>query len=184
MTTAPESVQTAAVRPPRVNTEIFVEVHDFLVDEAELLDDDLHREWLGLLTDDVVYRMPARRSVYRRDGTGVDFDNCHFDDDWSSLEMRVRRSVEITSAFDRDPAPRMRRLVTNLSVRETEVPDEFAATSSILLLRNRLHLQGYDMLSARREDVVRRTDAGLRLAKRLILVDQATLSAAFLNVFL
>jgi hypothetical protein len=34
------------------------------------------------------------------------------------------------------------------------------------------------------EDIARRTDAGHRLAKRLILVDQATLSAAFLNVFL
>jgi 3-phenylpropionate/cinnamic acid dioxygenase small subunit len=184
MTTAPESTPTVAARRPRVGTEVFVEVHDFLVDEAELLDENLHREWLGLLTDDVVYQMPARRSVYRRDGGDVDFDNCHFDDDWSSLEMRVRRSVEITSAFDRDPAPRMRRLVTNLSVRATDRAHEFAATSSILLLRNRLHLQGYDMLSARREDVVRRTDAGLRLARRLILVDQATLSAAYLNVFL
>lgn len=185
MAVAPERVvEDAAMRPPRVAAEVFVEVLDFLTDEAALLDDDLHREWLGLLTEDVVYQMPGRRSVHRKDGKGLDFDNCNFDDDWSSLDMRVRRSVEIASAFDRDPPPRIRRLVTNVVVRRTDSDVEYAATSSVLLLRSRLHLPDYDILSARREDVVRRTDDGLRLAKRLILVDQTTLGAAYLNVFM
>jgi len=41
---------------------------DFLIDEAALLDDDRHLEWLDCLTEDIVYKMPVRKTVYRRDG--------------------------------------------------------------------------------------------------------------------
>ncbi len=133
MTVTPEDIDDpAGTRGPRVGADVFMEVLDFLTDEAALLDDDLHREWLDLLTEDVVYQMPGRRSVHRKDGKGFDFDNCHFDDDRTSLDMRVRRSVEIASAFDRDPPPRIRRLVTNVVVRRTDSGVELAATSTVL----------------------------------------------------
>jgi phthalate 3,4-dioxygenase subunit beta len=160
------------------------EIVDFLTDEAALLDDDLHLEWLELLTDDVEYKMPVRKTLYRKDGRGFDERNSHFDDDSLSLGLRVRRSVEISSAYDRDPAPRIRRLVTNIVVHATDDPDEYAVTSYILLLRNRFDAPTYDMLSGKREDVIRRTDEGLRLARRLVLLDQSALGAPYLNVFM
>jgi 3-phenylpropionate/cinnamic acid dioxygenase small subunit len=160
------------------------EILDFLIDEAALLDDDLHLEWLDLIADDVSYRMPVRKTLYRRDGRGFDERNNHFDEDRLSLGLRVRRSVEISSAYDRDPAPRIRRLVTNVVVHETDVQDEYAVTSYILLLRNRFDAGHYDTLSAKREDVIRRTRDGLKLSKRLILVDQSAFGAPYLNVFM
>jgi 3-phenylpropionate/cinnamic acid dioxygenase small subunit len=180
------SVETSTQTGARIaaTEPIYGQILDFLIDEAALLDDDLHNEWLELLTDDITYKMPVRKTLYRKDGRGFDDRNSHFDDDRMSLGLRVRRSVEIPSAYDRDPAPRIRRLVTNLVVRQGEADNEYAVTSYILLLRNRFDAPNYDILSAKREDVVRRTPDGLKLAKRLILVDQSALGAPYLNVFM
>ncbi|MGH7858474.1 MAG: aromatic-ring-hydroxylating dioxygenase subunit beta [Candidatus Binatia bacterium] len=181
MTSTEKSDDLARVR---ASDPVYGEILDFLIDEAALLDDDRHAERLGLMTEDVTYRMPVRKSLHRRDGRGFDDRNGHFDDDRLSLELRVRRSVEIPSAYDRDPAPRIRRLVTNLVVHATGSEGEYRATSYILLLRNRFDALNYDVLSAKREDVIRRTPDGLRLASRVILVDQAILGAAYWNVFM
>lgn len=164
---------------------IYGDILDFLIDEAALLDDDRHVEWLDCLTDDVVYKMPVRKTVYRRNGDGFDGRNSHWDDNRQSLGLRVKRSVDLPSAFDRDPAPHIRRMVTNLIVRKTDTPGEYAATTYILLLRNRFDAPTYDILSAKREDLIRRGDDGTcKLARRLILVDQTALGAVFINVFM
>lgn len=177
--------KAAASDLPRIkgSDSIYGEINDFLIDEAALLDDDLHQEWLELLADDIAYKMPVRKTLYRRDGRGFDKASFHFNDNKMSLSIRVKRSVVIPSAFDRDPAPRIRRLVTNLVVRQSG-ENEYEATSSILLLRNRFNDPTYDILSGRREDLIRRTDAGLRLARRTVLLDQAALGASYLNVFM
>jgi 3-phenylpropionate/cinnamic acid dioxygenase small subunit len=184
--TATTDTSTTTHSGPRISghEELYGQIHDFLMDEAALLDDDLHNEWLGLLTDDVTYKMPVRKTLYRRDGRGFDERNSHFDDDRMSLGLRVRRSVEIESAYDRDPAPRIRRLVTNVVAHHTDNPDEFAVTSYITLLRNRFDNPTYDILTGKREDIIRRTDDGLRLAKRVVLLDQSALGAPYLNVFM
>jgi hypothetical protein len=76
-------------------------------------------------------------------------------------------------------------MVTNLIVRKTDTPGEYAATSYMLLLRNRFDAPTYDTLSAKREDLIRRGgDGACKLARRLILVDQTALGAVFINVFM
>jgi len=183
MTTTETTAEAKGARVSATQT-LYGEIVDFLVDEAALLDDDLHFEWLELVTDDITYKMPVRKTLYRRDGKGFDEHSSHFDDDRLSLGLRVRRSVEIPSAYDRDPAPRIRRLVTNIVVHETEVDGEFAVTSYITLLRNRFDAANYDILSGKREDVVRRTPEGLKLCRRVVLLDQSALGAPYLNVFM
>jgi 3-phenylpropionate/cinnamic acid dioxygenase small subunit len=160
------------------------ELFNFLIDEAALLDDDLHNEWLALLAEDVSYRMPVRKTLYRKDGPGFDHRVNHFNEDRSSLGIRVRRSVEIKSAYDRDPAPRCRRQITNVVVRTSPSEAEYYVTSYIVLWRNRFDAPSYDVLTAKREDVIRRTPDGLRIAKRLILADQSALGAPWMNVFM
>ncbi len=137
------------------------------------------------LADDIVYQMPVRKTVYRRNGDGFDGRNSHWDDNRQSLGMRVKRSVDLASAFDRDPPPHIRRMVTNLIVRKTDTPGEYAAMSYMLLLRNRFDAPTYDILSAKREDLIRRSSDGTcKLARRLILLDQTALGAVFINVFM
>jgi len=181
------STDTATKRATRVKASdlIYGDILDFLIDEAAMLDDDRHLEWLDCLTEDIVYKMPIRKTVYRRDGDGFDGRNVHWDDDRFSLGLRVRRSVEVEAAYDRDPAPRVRRMVTNLVVHETDTPGEYAATTYLLVLRNRFDAPTYDMLTAKREDVIRRDDEGTcKLARRRVLVDQTALGAVFINVFM
>ncbi|MDB5687938.1 MAG: ditA2 [Rhizorhabdus sp.] len=174
-------------RGPALNSAIDPicgEIINFLVREAEMLDEDFHEEWLDLLAEDLVYRLPARNTLSRADGRGYDPSHNLFDDDKASMRMRVKRSVGIAAAYDRDPPPRTRRMVTNIAVHVTDTPDEFFVTSYILLLRSRFDDVTMDILSGRREDVLRRTDAGFMLARRTILPDQSQFGATFLNVFL
>lgn len=178
-------VKAAASSLPRIKSSdpVYGEIQDFLIDEAALLDDDLHQEWLELMADDISYKMPVRKTLYRRDGRGFDKASFHFNDNKASLGIRVKRSVVIPSAFDRDPAPRIRRMITNLVVRQSG-SDEYEATSSIALFRNRFNEPTYDILTGRREDLIRRTADGLRIARRTVLLDQAGLGASYLNVFM
>ena len=169
----------------RASDSVYGDILDFLIDEAALLDEDRHFEWLEFLAADIVYKMPIRKNVYRRDGNGIDERNNHWYENRDALFMRVRRSKEVPSAFDRDPPPRVRRMISNLVVRETPNSGEYAATSSLLVLRNRFDDPNYDILSAKREDLIRRVEDGTyKLARRLILVDQAALGAVFFNVFM
>ena len=39
------------------------EIEEFLYDEAELLDQRNFKEWLDVLSDDLIYFMPIRRNV-------------------------------------------------------------------------------------------------------------------------
>jgi len=103
---------------------VYGDILDFLIDEAALLDDDRHLEWLDCLTDDIVYKMPVRKTVYRRDGDGFDERTLHWDDNRFSLGLRVRAFGRSRSRYDRDPAPRVRRMVTNLAVHVTDKPGD------------------------------------------------------------
>ena len=179
-----DAVMTTGARM-RASDPIYGDILDFLIGEAALLDDDRHDEWLNCLTDDVTYKMPVRKTLYKRDGPGFDGRTGHWDDNRMSLGMRARRSVELPSAYDRDPPPRIRRMVTNLIVHETDEASEYKATTNMLLLRSRFDAPTCEMLSGKREDVIRRDDNGtLKLARRLVLLDQSVLGGIFINVFM
>jgi 3-phenylpropionate/cinnamic acid dioxygenase small subunit len=179
------TIDTATTGSVRISAAdpVYGEILDFLIDEADLLDRDLHNEWLALLAADIVYKMPNRKTLYRRDGAGFSDRASRFDDNMGTLWARVQRSVEVVSAWDRDPAPRVRRLVSNVKVHEGHTRDEYKVSSSIVALHNRFDTDS-QILSARRDDVVRRTPDGLRLAQRIIWVDQALVPSVFLNVFM
>jgi 3-phenylpropionate/cinnamic acid dioxygenase small subunit len=164
---------------------------DILWYEAALLDTDRQLEWLELLTDDIVYTMPVRKTVSRKDGSGIDSrgggfsgGSFNFNDTLDDLKMRVNKNVVVEGAFDRDPPPRIRRVVSNVLVHTTEVPDEYRVDSYIVMLRNQYNLTDYDFLSGTRQDVLRKVGDDLRLARRTILLDMSTIGSAYPNVLL
>jgi 3-phenylpropionate/cinnamic acid dioxygenase small subunit len=173
-------------RGPALNpaTPVCGEIANFLHFEAELLDEDLHEEWFALLADDLAYAAPGRNTLYRSDGRGYDSAHNFFYDDKASMGFRVKRSIGIEGAHDRDPPPRVRRMISNIMVHETGAPDEYFVVSSLLVLRNRYDEPQTDMMSGRREDVLRRAGGKWQIARRTILVDQANLGSIFLNVFM
>lgn len=71
------------------------EVEQFLYHEARLLDERKFDDWLALLTDDVHYWMPIRRTTTVRE-IDDEFTKpgamAFFDDDKKYLEIRVKKN--------------------------------------------------------------------------------------------
>jgi 3-phenylpropionate/cinnamic acid dioxygenase small subunit len=159
------------------------EAHEFLVREAELLDERRFREWLDLLAPDIVYRMPVRVTAPETLERGLLEDMAHFDEDLYSLRKRIER-FETGHAWTEDPPSRTRHFVTNVRTFDGTAADEIVVKSYVLLFRSRGDIRDADLVSAERTDTLRRTDVGLRLARREILADESVLRTQNLAVFL
>ncbi|HEY0578260.1 MAG TPA: 3-phenylpropionate/cinnamic acid dioxygenase subunit beta [Pseudonocardia sp.] len=114
--------------------ERHLQAHQFLVDEAYLLDGQDYPTWLSLLTEDIRYLMPVRVTTAR----GADFDTApgmaHFDEDKYSLGRRVARFAT-EHAWTEDPPSRLRHYVTNVRTFATVHADELLVESAVLLFR-------------------------------------------------
>jgi 3-phenylpropionate/cinnamic acid dioxygenase small subunit len=168
---------------PLVAEELRVQIRDFLLLEAELLDDGRFREWLELLAPEVDYHMPVRTTRDRRSGTGFAPDAFHFAENRHRLELRVAR-LESGSAWAEEPPSRTRHFVSNVRVRAGASPDEVEARSNLLFYRTRGDSRNYDLLSAERHDRLQRVSGAWKLTKRNILLDQTTVSTHNLSIFL
>jgi len=165
-----------------MTSPVYAEVAEWLFEEAELLDHNEFATWLTRLAPDLVYTMPVRETVALAAGSGVASSFFHFEESFGSIEMRVRRLVEATQ-FAEDPPSRTRRFVTNIVVHDDDSGD-LHARSYLLVLRSRFDSPTFDFISCERRDTLRRDDAGLQLATRRIIVDQAVLGTPNLAIFL
>ena len=107
----------------------------------------------------------------------------HFAEDAYSLRKRVERFTS-AYAWTEDPRSRVRHFVTNVRTFATEASNEFRVESAVLVFRSRGDRNEPNILSAGRCDRLRRTDAGLRLAERIIEADEAVLRMQNLAIFL
>lgn len=163
-------------------SETHQEVHQFLVQEADLLDSRLFQDWLALFTNDVVYRMPVRVTrAHTLEGSVLDMD--HFDEDMYSLKKRVDRFAT-EHAWTEDPPSRTRHFVTNVRAYHGKEDGELEVKSYLLLFRSRGDNREPDILSAERTDVFRRAGSGYKIAEREILVDESVLNTQNLAVFM
>jgi len=174
---------TDALTPVRFDGEVYAEVLDFLYREADALDQRRHEEWLTMLTEDIVYKMPVRATSAHSLDDSLRDGMAHFDEDHYSLSKRVDRFLT-EHAWAEDPPSRTRRFVTNARAWETSDPDELLVTTSVLLFRSRGDIRDHDLISAGRRDTLRRVGDRLLLARRLIAVDESVLRTQNLAVFL
>lgn len=162
------------------------EVQGLFYHEAALLDDRKFEDWLGLLTDDVRYRMPARINRYQREGkpTMASRDEAaYFDETKESLEARVRR-LATGMAWADDPPSRTRHLVTNIVLDPAEPhASTVNVKSSFLLYSNRLEHET-TILAGERHDRLRRTSTNLKICERVIFLDQNVLLSKNISTFL
>lgn len=167
------------------------ELERFLYEEAHLLDERRYEEWLALFTDDARYWMPTRKTLAKSQaGSSVSVDEelsgegelGYFEETKISLLARVLR-LRGGIAWAEDPPSRTRRIVSNVHVTTGDAEGEYQVRSNLLLYRTR-HQTAQEILTGCRHDVVRRTDEGLRLAGRKIILDAAVLASPNLSVFL
>jgi 3-phenylpropionate/cinnamic acid dioxygenase small subunit len=156
--------------------------HQFLVEEAALLDAADYPGWLGLLCEDIRYLMPVRVTTARGAPVSSQPGMGHFDEDMYALRKRVQR-LATDHAWTEDPPSRTRHFVTNIrTFRHDE--SSLQVESALLLFRSRGDTREADLISAGRADLIRETPDGLRLARREITVDEAVLRTQNLAVFL
>jgi 3-phenylpropionate/cinnamic acid dioxygenase small subunit len=95
---------------------LWLELMPFYIREAWLLDERKLKEWLDLFTEDVLYFMPRRKNVPRRELhrelTPLG-DLAILEEDKRYLEMRVAR-LDTGMAWAEDPPSRTRHLIGNL----------------------------------------------------------------------
>ena len=171
-----------ASRPLPYGDPAHLAAHQFLVEEAALLDAADYAGWLELLCEDIRYLMPVRVTTAR----GAGFDTLagmgHFDEDLYALRKRVQR-LATDHAWTEDPPSRTRHFVTNVRTFRDE-GDDLQVESALLLFRSRGDTREADLISAGRTDLLRATADGLRLARREIIVDESVLRTQNLAVFL
>ena len=169
------------VTPPQA---LWLELMQFYIREAWLLDERKFQEWIGLFTEDVLYFMPRRKNVPRREShrevTPLG-DLALIEDDKRYLEMRVAR-LETGMAWAEDPPSRTRHLVGNLLAEPLDSGDVQAKTAFLVY---RSHLEtDQQLLAGSREDVLRRVDGAWKVAKRTIVLDANVLLDKNLSIFL
>lgn len=158
--------------------------HQFLVEEAALLDDHQFQAWFDLMADDIRYRMPVRVSTMVGAGYDTLAGMSHFDDDRHSLSKRVAR-LQTDHAWTEDPPSRTQHLVSNVRTFATATPTELRVESALLLFRSRGDDRPPEWLCARRDDGLRDEGNGaLRLFSRDILVAESVLRTQNLAIFL
>lgn len=168
---------------PTVNDHTHREVVEFLMHEAELLDDRKFEEWLEQLTEDITYQVPIRDRGTENGDSEILRDGAWLNENWKSLEMRIRR-VRTPGVVAEDPPSRTRHFVSNIRIGAGGNPDEVRVKSNLLVYRSRGESVHYDLFSGERRDILRRVNGAWKLAGREIILDQAILAAQDLSIIL
>jgi len=168
---------------PMRNAELWLELMDFYIREAWLLDERRLSEWVDLFTDDVLYFMPRRKNVPRREAerevTPLG-DLAVLEEDKRYLEMRVAR-LDSGMAWAEDPPSRTRHLIGNLVV---DPQDDGVVGAKTAFIVYRSHLEtDQQIFAGSREDVLRPVDGGWKIARRTILLDANVLLDKNLSIF-
>jgi p-cumate 2,3-dioxygenase beta subunit len=145
-----------------------LEVEEFLINEAAILDNWRLDDWLALFTDDGRYVVPST-DVPKGDPSK---DLTLIDDDYLRLTWRVNR-LKSRHAHREFPWSRTRRLVTNVRVVEDR-GDELDVEASVLVYRFRHGHQ--DPFVGLYRYTLARGDEGLRIRVRRAELDMERLS--------
>ena len=164
--------------------QIYQECSEFLIHEADLLDQHGYVEWLKLCTDDIIYKVPIR--LTRELNAETDFSKVafHMDETIGSLNIRINK---IYSGYNwaEDPASRTRHFLSNFRM---EILDdkgkEIRMKTNLLLFRNKFDNPEHNLISAERNDILRKEDKTWKLAERIVYLDHSTVPMSNLAIIL
>lgn len=161
----------------------FLKIQRFYHLEARLLDEERYHAWYNLLADDLFYWAPLRQNLFRKDKRRpIDPNNMAlFDERKVDIAVRIGR-LDSNLVWTEDPPTRHVYAVTNLEAFQTEVAGEYEVHSVFIQYRNRSEHDDATLMG-RRRDVIRATEDGFQLARRLILLQQSVLLTKNLTVF-
>jgi len=179
-----------------IDRELICRVEQFYFREARLLDERKFRQWLGLVTEDIRYTIPARHVPLNdpdKRGTEalheVDLELSRFgvdelpfrEEDLLILSVRVDRSFKL-NAWAETPAARTRRFITNVEVWAGDVEDEYRAYSNFMLSFSRHGTENFTYTGQRR-DRLRADGDAFRIAEREVILEQNVITTPTLGLF-
>lgn len=154
---------------------------NFLVNEAEILDDQRFSEWLGMLDPDIIYQAPVRTIRENWDQSGISHSAFYFDENMGTLRTRVER-LKSRFAWAENPATRTRRFVSNIRVANVE-GGLLSVRSNIAVFCYRGDVAAPAILTANRMDDLRLCDEGVRLVRRYAVLDTTVLGLGAFSIF-
>lgn len=150
------------------------EIEQFLYHEAALLDARRYDEWLALFTDDATYVAPIVPVHQDPQPIPPDEGLAVFNDDRRFLELRIKR-LGTGYAHAEQPPSRTRHLLGNVRVVAGQGgPDRVTASANFIVFQSRLE-DTEAFFVGQREDVLVRSDAGWKIARRYVLFDHRVL---------
>src|SRR4030088_2805320 len=154
-----------------VTAGVYHDIQHFLFREALLLDHRRFDEWIGLLSSDVVFRMPARFA--REIGMESPADIDCFHDDRCAIAARIKRLQARTEPHtsQQQLSIQTRRFITNVIVCPCD-RDEYKVLSYLLLTTSRPGVSQSAVYSAERHDRLRRSTRTFKIVRREIVMDQ------------
>ena len=153
------------------------QVEDFLYEEAALLDAWKLDEWLALLTEDAIYRVPPN------DRPGNDAKDTLFTiaDDIHRIRARVTR-LKDRNAHAEYPLSRTRRMIANVRVVGSE-GDTLSVESNFVVYRFRRDGDIREFVGRYRHQL-RVVEGALRICRREAIIDAMELGALGLVSFI
>ncbi|WP_096200773.1 3-phenylpropionate/cinnamic acid dioxygenase subunit beta [Bacillus sp. FJAT-45350] len=166
-----------------VGYELQHKISMFLYQEAHLLDQRKYREWLNLLGEEIVYRMPLRVTTDNKRGENLLDDFCYYEETKASLTTRAERLYS-KSAWVENPAPRQRHFISNIIAFPGDNSNEYKVRSYFLFKRSRAFESTIEELCGEREDIIRNENGEWKIISRTIIPDQAVLGVMNISMFL
>lgn len=164
--------------------ELSFDITSWMNLEAELLDDLSEREWLeNMVSKDVSYQVPIRQTVSRSRGAGFIPGSFHLNENYSSLNMRVKRN-ETGFAWAEDPPSRVRRFVSNVRVSAQDAEGHVFVKSNLLIFRTRSEQTVPTLFSGERHDQFERGEKGWLLRHRVVYLDLTAIASHNFAMFL
>lgn len=167
----------------RVDQDLWNELNHFYIREAWMLDQRRFKEWLNIFTDDLMYFMPRRKNVSRRDlhrELTQPGDLALLEESKVDMEIRIAR-LDTGMAWSEDPPSRTRHLISNLMVQAGENGEAYAQTAFLVY---KSHLEtDQDLYAGYREDVLRREGDAWKVARRTIVLDANVILSKNISVF-
>jgi len=163
--------------------DLWLEINEFLIYEAWLIDERKFHDWLDLLTDDLFYFMPRKKNRQRKDMARevTEYgDLALFEEDKESMKMRIAR-LDTGMAWAEDPPSRTRHMIGNVQVEDLG-NDEVRAKSAFMVWRTTGEID-QDWFVGSREDVLRKVNGEWKIARRTMVLDANVINAKNLSVF-
>lgn len=153
-------------------------VDDFYRREILLLQDRRYADWLQTMDLGVTYRVPVTTSTL--DGLVARDDELgYYDENLELLKARVAK-LESRQSWVEQPPSRLRYFVQLVDVAEGE-GGAIVARSNLLLLQYRWNME--QQFSGERTDTLVAAADGLRLQRRVVVLDRQAVGEQGLSVF-